>query len=225
VIYVLSHELQEQLRTIAGFADLLDHKLSAALDPESRGWIEELVGGCRRQAKRIDDLLIYCRAATQHDGRHISELFGPCSIEAALDDARSAMKRVLEDTGAMIYKADHPWPDVYAADSLIAQVFQNLLSNAVKYRRQTPVIIVSARTVGTQVLISVKDNGIGFAMEQAAKMFQLFSRIHTDRKYSGSGIGLAICRKIVEAHGGSIWAEGEPGVGATVHFTLPSLPA
>ncbi|HTY61146.1 MAG TPA: ATP-binding protein [Acidobacteriota bacterium] len=213
--YIASHDLQEPLRTITGFLQLLEQKMGGQLDEKSRQYIDYAVDGSKRMHQMITDLLAYSRVSMQP--------FSPKRIRLneTLAQALSLTRKSIEDSGASIVVQD--LPSVHADGSQMLQVFQNLIGNAIKFRSQHPLEIqVGARREQDSWLLYVKDNGIGLDPKQKDKIFQIFQRLHSRQKYPGSGIGLSICKKIVERHGGSIWVESIPDTGSTFYFTLPS---
>lgn len=215
--YIASHDLREPLVTMAGFASLLEKKCGDALDEKGKHWVEEIVNGTKHMERKIDDLLAFSRAS-----RVAPE--GSFALGAAVEEARRALVGAITKTNASIV-FDQQLPVVQGDRSLIAQVFQNLFSNSIKYRGpKEPVIRVSAKRCSEGWVVSVSDNGIGFDMRHAARIFGVFQRLYTVDQYPGTGIGLAITKKIVERHGGRIWPESEPDKGATFHFTLKATP-
>jgi len=172
------------------------------------------VEGANRMQRLITDLLAYSRV-----GRRGNE-FKEVSYEAALDHALSNLKAVVEQSGAVVTR--EPLPVVMGDESQLAQLFQNLIGNAVKFCKDGPPLIhVSSERRGNEWVFSVHDNGIGIAPEYCERIFLIFQRLHGRQEYPGTGIGLAICRKVVERHGGRIWVESAPGSGSTFYFTIP----
>lgn len=211
--YVASHDLQEPLRMITSFVQLLARRLYADLGPEESEWLTFVIEGAKRMKALIDDLLDFSRVDTQ--GKPFASV-----------DCASVVQRVLRDCHAVIQERQAAievelLPTVPGDNIQIGQVFQNLLSNALKFCPTTPQIRVFARREGAHWVFAVQDNGIGIAPEHAERIFALFQRLHANKEYPGTGIGLAICKKIVERHGGRIWVESELGKGATFFFTLP----
>jgi len=211
--YIASHDLQEPLRSISGFVQLLKQKYSDKLDETARRYIDISVAGTERMRDLITDLLEFSRVETKR------EPFKNVDINVVLDSVIFGMKSRIEDAGAIIIKDTLP---VVKGDEIqMAQVFQNLISNALKFRSAVkPEIHVGAKELGKETLFWVKDNGIGIEQQYFKKIFVIFQRLHTREEYSGTGIGLAICRKIVERHGGKIWVESETGKGSTFYFTI-----
>jgi signal transduction histidine kinase len=211
--YVASHDLQAPLATIASFAQLLEKRYQDRLDSQANKFIGNIVQGCTRMQTLIDDLLEYSRVGRSR------KPFQPIDCNQVLEQAIANLQGVIGDTQAVINYSELP---VVTGDiSQLIQLFQNLLGNAIKYRKATsPVVGVTVCKHENKWLFSVSDNGIGIAEQHQERIFQIFQRLHTQREYSGTGIGLAICQKIVERHGGSIWVESEPGQGSTFHFTI-----
>jgi signal transduction histidine kinase len=212
--YVASHDLQEPLRMVAGFLQLLEKKYGNQLDSDAHQFIEHAVDGAKRMQTLIDDLLSYSRVGTR--GRELAPIDAGAALQRALDNLRTS----IEETAAEI--AHGELPTVRADATQLAQLFQNLIGNALKFRSAAqPAIRVDACRKEHVWQFSVRDNGIGIAPESRDRVFLIFQRLHTRRQYPGTGIGLAICKKIVERHGGQIWVESQPGQGATFSFTLP----
>jgi len=164
----------------------------------------------------INDLLSYSRVATQ--GKELKRL----ELESVLDIVLKNLQLVVEDTGARI--SHESLPAVLADDVQMVQLFQNLINNAVKFHgKEAPTVKITARREGGRWLVSVRDNGIGIDPQHNERIFVIFQRLHSRGEYSGTGIGLAVCRRIVERHGGRIWVESEPGHGSNFLFTLPTL--
>jgi len=215
--YVASHDLQEPLRTIASYVQLLARRYDGKLGPEADEYIGFVVDGAKRMQRLIDDLLSYSRVQSR------AKEMKPTSSQLALARALANLQQAIGATGAVVtYDA---MPTVWGDGSQLARVFQNLIGNAIKFRgHRPPRIHVSARQDGDRWVFSVRDNGIGIPREFHEQIFEVFRRLHTQTEYPGSGIGLAICKKIVERHGGRIWVESTPGDGATFFFTLQAAP-
>ena len=212
--YVASHDLQEPLRMVSSFARLLENRYKGKLDQDADDFINFAVDGANRMQVLITDLLAYSRV-----GRWGNE-FKEVSSEAVLERALSNLKVVVEQRGAVVTR--DPLPVMMGDDSQLAQLFQNLIGNAVKFcEDRTPHIHVSSERRGNKWVFSVRDNGIGIAPEYFERIFLIFQRLHGKQEYPGTGIGLAICRKVAERHGGRIWVESEPGSGSTFYFTIP----
>jgi signal transduction histidine kinase len=212
---IVSHDLQEPLRMVTSYLQRLAQRSRRKLDAEAEECIDYAVDGAARMQTLIQDLLTYSR-----NGGH--------GLALATHDSDALLVRVLHDlqvaiveSGAEITRA--PLPVVQADAQQLGLVFQNLIGNALKFHGEVaPRIHVSAQREGQQWRFAVQDQGIGLDPRQAERIFQVFQRLHTQREYPGTGMGLAICKKIVEQHGGRIWVESEPGKGASFFFTLPA---
>ena len=212
---VASHDLQEPLRTVAGFVQLLRKEYGDRLDAKADSYIGYTVDGVKRMQALIHDLLVYARVGTR------SREPVPIDAGTALGQALDNLHESIQAAGAEITHGQ--LPTVRADLSQLAQLFQNLLGNALKFRSQAPPKIhVDACREGDYWRFSVRDNGIGIDAKFQEQIFEVFRRLHTRKQYTGTGIGLAICKKIVDRHGGRIWVESEPGQGATFHFTIPT---
>ena len=212
--YVASHDLQEPLRTVAGFVQLLAKRYTGQLDARADEFIAFAVDGVKRMHTLIQDLLAYSRVDTR------GESFQPTDCTAVLQQALASLASTIHESHARV--THDPLPTVRGAAAQLTRLLQNLIGNALKYcGERAPQVHISARPQGYVWLFAVQDNGIGFDPHHAERIFGVFQRLHTRADYPGTGIGLAICRKIVEQHGGRIWAEGRPGAGATFYFTLP----
>jgi signal transduction histidine kinase len=212
--YVASHDLQEPLRAVAGFLTLIVSKNKGRLDEETESWINHAVEGAQRMRTLINDLLSFARVESQ--GKPLVKT----DCNAALQRAQKNLSVLLKESD-LVLEAEK-LPVVTGDEGQLAQLFQNLLSNAVKFRSAAPprvVIGVSERQ--KEWLFTVQDNGIGFDEEHAKRIFVIFQRLHGRDEYKGTGIGLALCKKIVERHGGRIWAQSQPGKGSTFSFTIP----
>ena len=213
--YVASHDLQEPLRMVTTYVQLLAHRYHHQLDAEAQEFFGYAVDGAQRMQALIEDLLAYARL-----GLH-GKPFTPTDSDAVLQQTlRAFQSRIAESRAAVT--AD-PLPTVSADRTRLGRLWQNLLSNALKFHGPEPLRVhISARRQGNEWVFSVRDNGIGLDLRHAERIFQMFQRLHTRDEYPGTGMGLAICKKIVEQHGGRIWVESEPGNGATFFFTLPA---
>lgn len=211
--YVASHDLQEPLRMVTSFTQLLAKRYQGKLDADADEFVAYVLDGAARMRRLIDDLLAYARL-----GSRAAE-FVPADCEAVFADAMSNLGSAMQENGATV--THDPLPTVMADRNQLSRLFQNLLSNAIKFRAtDPPVVHVSARRDGNQWLFSVRDNGIGIDPAQFERVFLIFQRLHGKSEYSGMGVGLAICKKIVERHGGKIWIESQAGKGSTFYFTL-----
>ena len=211
--YVASHDLQEPLRMISSYTQLLGRRYGDRLDGDAQEFMAFIVDGAARMKQLIEDLLAYSRVGTR--GKDFQEVDSGASLTRALANLRTAQ----ESSGAVV--THDPMPRVTADGAQLAQVFQNLIGNAIKFRGEgTTKIHVGAETTDSVWVFTVKDNGIGLDAQYADRIFMMFQRLHNKAEYPGTGIGLAIVKKIVERHGGRIWVESEPGKGATFGFTI-----
>jgi len=216
--YVASHDLQEPLRMVVAYMELFHREYGASLDDRGERFLRYAVDGSRRMKALINDLLAYSRIE-----RHGTP-FEWCSSARILDGVLHDLELLVEETGARITRApDLPW--IRADASQIEHVFQNLVTNAIKFRGDGPPrISIGAVSADDAWEFFVEDDGIGFDESEAGRMFQMFQRLHERSRYEGSGIGLAFAKRIVERHGGRIWAESKPGEGSRFHFTIPIAP-
>ncbi len=211
--YVASHDLQEPLRTITSFTQLLASRYRGKLDEDADEFIGYIVSSSRRMTDLINGLLALVRL------RKTGQSTIPVAFEELLEEAKASLQAAIRESNAEIRHG--PLPALVVDKVQFSQVLQNLISNAIKYRRdERPVIGVEAKRDGSNWIFSVSDNGQGFDEQYAERIFALFQRLHS-RDVEGTGMGLSISRKIVERHGGRIWAESTPGVGSTFHFSLP----
>ncbi|MBO1330407.1 ATP-binding protein [Streptomyces sp. VRA16 Mangrove soil] len=216
--YVASHDLQEPLRKISSFTQLLQRRYGDKLDERADQYIGFAVDGANRMQVLINDLLMFSRVGRVHDQRSVT-------LEDCLDSAVDALSVAVEESGARIEHDE--LPTVYGDASQLGLLFQNLLSNAIKFRApgRPPRIRVSVREEGDMWRFTVRDNGIGIAPEFREKVFVIFQRLHTREAYPGTGIGLAMCKKTVEFHGGTIGVDSVDGEGTSISFTLPLQPS
>jgi PAS domain S-box-containing protein len=213
--YVASHDLQEPLRMVTVFMEMLDAQYGGRLDPEAERYITYAVEGAERLRRLVDGLLAYSRIGTRGASPE------PCACGGVVDEALRNLALRVEETRATIRVGD--LPTVWADATQLQQVFMNLLSNALKFHGdEAPAIDVRCRRDGQHWEFVVEDNGIGFDPGQENRIFQMFQRLHARQKYEGSGIGLAVAKRIVERHGGRMWAVSKPGKGASFHFVLPA---
>jgi PAS domain S-box-containing protein len=212
--YVASHDLREPLRMVTLFSQLLQKNYGGRLDPDADEFIGYIVEGAIRMDSLVNDLLEYSRVSSQ--GRP----FQPTDFKSVIQEVRTNLAVAIMESGAVLDVRSLPTID--ADRSQIVQLYQNLISNAIKFRRdQAPHITIAMEEDKQEWMFSVQDNGIGIEEEYTAKIFNIFQRLHSKDQYAGTGIGLAICRRIVERHGGKIWVESDPGQGSTFRFTIP----
>ena len=211
--YVASHDLQEPLRMVSSYTQLLERRYKDQLDQDARDFIFFAVDGANRMQHLINDLLDYSRVTTR------GKPFAKLDLSTVLGHAIANLQKKVQETGALIVNDDLPF--VYGDEVQLVRVFQNLLDNAMKFRgTDPPRINVSAKTLDEKIQISITDNGIGIDKIYSDRVFTIFQRLHTKVEYPGTGIGLAICKRTIERHGGKIWFESEPGKGTTFYFTL-----
>jgi len=212
--YVASHDLQEPLRMVSSYTQLLEKRYGDALDEKAKGFIAYAVDGARRMQNLINDLLAYSRVQTRGGA------FRKLDLNVALGQARANLAATIGEAQALVTHDE--LPVVTADEAQLVSVFQNLIGNAVKFRREeTPRVHVSATAHDGGVEIAVRDNGIGIRGDFEDRVFVIFQRLHGRSEYPGTGIGLALCKRIVERHGGRIWFESAEGEGTTFRFTLP----
>lgn len=213
--YIASHDLQEPLRTMGSFSQLLSRKYQGKLDAEADRMLEFIVSASAKMSTLVQDLLAYARITTEVD-RPVS-----VALDEDLEAALTNLSQLISESGGTV--THDPMPVVAVDRGQIIRLFQNLIGNALKYRRPgvSPQVHVGSQRRGSEWVISIRDNGIGFDPKYVAMIFAPFKRLHTSAEYPGSGVGLAICRRIVQAQGGRIWAESVPGEGSTFYFTLP----
>jgi PAS domain S-box-containing protein len=212
--YIASHDLQEPLRMVASYTQLLSRRYKGKLDADADEFIAFAVDGASRMQRLIQDLLAYSRVGTK--GKDLLDTSGEEALQQALINLRGA----IEEKGALV--THDPLPTVLADEVQLVQLFQNLVGNAIKYQRPgiPKVHISAARNGGNKWTFSVKDNGLGIDPQYFEKIFGMFQRLHKREEFAGTGIGLAICKKIVERHNSSISVESEPGQGSTFRFAL-----
>jgi PAS domain S-box-containing protein len=212
--YIASHDLQEPLRMVASYTQLLSRRYSGKLDKDADEFIAFAVDGAGRMQRLISDLLAYSRVASKGAELHA------VSAEHALQHALVNLRGAIEDSGAVV--TSELLPDVRGDEMLLAQLFQNLIGNAIKYQGEgIPRIAIGGRPSGAkQWLFWVRDTGIGIEPQYFERIFGVFQRLHKREAFAGTGIGLAICRKIMERHGGKVSVESTPGKGSTFSFAL-----
>jgi PAS domain S-box-containing protein len=213
--YVASHDLQEPLRMVVTYTDRLAEYLEGRLDDRSKEWANYVVVGATRMQSLIEGLLEFSRVRPEEAE------FTAVDCEVVLRRALANLQAAIQETGATI--THEPLPTLSADALQLLQLFQNLIGNALKFRATgVPVIHIGCARQGTDWHFTVADNGIGIAAADAERIFVLFQRLHSKDEYAGAGIGLALCKKIVDAHGGRMWVQSEPGTGATFHWLLPA---
>ena len=222
--YVASHDLQEPLRMVSSYTQLLARRYQGQLDADADDFIAYAVDGANRMQRLIQDLLAWSRVGTR------GQPLEPTGCNSVLDEARAILSPGIEESNALVTNDD--LPTVMADEAQLVQLFQNLIGNAIKFRgEEPPRVHISAQHLppspgedrgGGEWLFSVRDNGIGIDPQYQERIFVIFQRLHGREEYPGSGIGLAICKRIVERHGGRIWVESELGEGTTFYFTMPA---
>ena len=214
--YVASHDLQEPLRAITSYTQLLAQRYQGNLDDRADKYINYIVDGATRMQQLINDLLAYSRLGTR------GQEFEPADCKAAVQQSLCNLQIAIAEKKAVI--TCDAMPTVMADEFQLVQLFQNLIANSIKFCRQDiPLIHIAACRQESEWVFSVRDNGIGIDPEYADRIFIIFQRLHGRRQYSGTGIGLAMCKRIVERHGGRIWVESQEGKGATFYFTIPII--
>jgi two-component system sensor histidine kinase/response regulator len=212
--YVASHDMQEPLRMVASYLQLVAQRYQGKLDAEADEFIGFAVDGAKRMQTLINDLLAYSRLGTK------ARLFATTDCSALVDTTIADLRVAIEESDACVTRG--PLPVVMADTAQLAQLFQNLLANAIKFHGNVPPQVhIEADWANGGWCFAVRDNGIGIAPEYFERIFVLFQRLHGRREYPGTGIGLALCKKIVERHGGRIWVESTPSTGSVFRFTIP----
>jgi signal transduction histidine kinase/CHASE3 domain sensor protein len=215
--YVASHDLQEPLRMVGSYLELLNLRYGALLEGDGKEFIGYAIDGAARMKTLINDLLAFSRVSRQVPEK------SPVSMDDILQNAIKMLEVTIRENDAVI-DCTTPLPTVPGSKGQLTQLLQNLIGNGIKYRREdAPVIKISAQTVNGEWLFSVEDNGIGIPEEHRRKVFEIFKRLHSRDKYSGTGIGLAVCERIIQHHGGRIWAEQSDTGGSVFKFSLPTL--
>ncbi|MDB5963560.1 MAG: hypothetical protein JWQ72_60, partial [Polaromonas sp.] len=214
--FVASHDLKTPLRSINGFIQVLKRSHSANLDDKAKLLIQRTLDATIRLEQLTDDLLSYARLNSD------VKPMAPVSCGDAADDAVDLLDAVIRETGAVVTVG--VLPQVMGDRIQLVQLFMNLIGNGIKYcRANPPRVHVSASKEGVQWIFSVTDNGIGIDEQHHERIFEVFKRLHIQTEYSGTGIGLAICRRVVEGHGGTIWVASTPGAGSTFSFAIPHI--
>ncbi len=214
--YILSHDLKEPLRMVQSFLGLLKMRYEEQLDETANEFIDFAVDGAERMQAMIESLLVYSRVETR------GKPFQMTNLDNVFSGAVANLGLLIEESDALIM--NDPLPNVMADAAQITQVFQNLISNAIKFRKEaiSPEVKVSASKQRDGWIISVEDNGIGIDLAQQERIFNMFQRLHSRDDFPGMGAGLAICKRIVERHGGEIWVESNLGAGAKFCFRIPT---
>jgi light-regulated signal transduction histidine kinase (bacteriophytochrome) len=214
--HVASHDLQEPLRTVASYVGLLERRYADKLEGDANLYLRMIIGGARRMQSQVQDLLRYSRTDAQ------KLRYDTFNLGALLEEVKDDLAAAIQETNAEIRSG--VLPELRADRTKMVHVLENLITNALKFSKPgvRPVVEIQAVTDAYQSIITVSDNGIGFEPEFGERIFVIFQRLHSVGTYPGTGIGLAICRRIVEAHGGRIWATSEPGVGSKFSFTIPA---
>ncbi|MGB9978383.1 PAS domain S-box protein [Methanobacterium sp.] len=214
--YITSHDLQEPLRTIASYAQLIERRYKGKLDTDADEFIEYMVDGSRRMKNMIQGLLDYSRVGTK--GNEFKEFNAGTALNHALGNLETSISEINAEI------TSDELPVIFADESQIVRVFQNLIGNALKFRKEgvTPKIHISSNKKDKEYVFSVRDNGIGMDEQYCDQIFEVFKRLHAIGEYEGAGIGLAIVKRIIDRHGGKIWVESELGRGSTFYFTLPA---
>ena len=215
--YVASHDLQTPLRSIAGFVQLIQSEYAGRLDDRADDWMRRTVYATKVLQTSIRDLLAYSQVGSEE------RPFEQVPFREILDDVLLLLDAAIQDSKAQVTYAE--LPTLLCDRSQLVQLMQNLIGNALKYCIEAPRIHLSAENNGAEWVISARDNGIGIEPRHFERIFEIFKRLHNEQKYAGSGIGLAVCRRVVHRHGGRIWVESEPGQGSIFYFTIPERKA
>jgi PAS domain S-box-containing protein len=215
--YSVSHDLQSPLRTVASYCQLLQKRYAGQFDPEADEFLTGAIEGARRMRRLLDDLLSYSRVATR------AHQFLPADANTVLKEALFNLQVTIDENQAEVTHEE--LPSVVCDATQLMQLFQNLIGNAIRYRSEAPPRIqVRCDEQPDHWTFHVRDNGVGIEPRHQARIFQIFQRLYAEHEIPGSGIGLAICKRIVERHGGKIWVESQAGEGSTFSFTLPKTP-
>ena len=213
--YIASHDLQEPLRMVSGFTGLLQRRYAGKLDADADEFIGFVIGGVNRMQALINDLLSYSRVGREDVAAK------PVDMQVVVDQALANLQATIEERSALVSRG--PLPTVMTNHGMLVRVFQNLIGNALKFcKADRPIVRIAAEQHGAEWVFSVADNGVGIDPQYRDRIFLIFQRLHQQSEYPGTGIGLAVVKRIVERNGGRIWLESEPGKGTTFFFTLPA---
>jgi PAS domain S-box-containing protein len=214
--YIASHDLQEPLRMVASYLELLEKRYGDELDDDAHDFIAFAVDGAMRMKTLISDLLAYSRLESRQGE------FEQFNLGIELNNVRDNLRLTIEETGALITTDE--LPTITADKAQVSQLFQNLVSNALKFKSpdRPPEIHIGAECINGEWRFSLSDNGIGIESDYLDRIFVIFQRLHTKAEYPGTGIGLAICKRVIDHHGGRIWVDSQPGKGTTFYFTIPA---
>ncbi len=210
--YIASHDLQEPLRMVSSFTQLLSQRYKDKLDQDAQEFIQFAVDGARRMQVLINDLLEFSRIETR------GKKFSAVDMHSVLGHTIKNLSIIIKEKNALVITDE--LPTVIADEGQMIQLFQNLIGNSLKFCNSLPMIHISAKEEKDHYLFKVNDNGIGIESQYFNKIFQIFQRLQPKEVYGGTGIGLAICKRIVERHGGKIWVESKPGEGSNFYFTI-----
>ena len=211
---IASHDLQEPLRSVGNFAGLLKGRYGDQLNEEAKDWLDRIVNAAQRMSQLVRDLLAYSRVESR------AEPFQSVDCNAVVDEVVRGLSAAIEESDATVTRGD--LPTLFADRTQLGQLLQNLIANAIKFRgNEPPFIHIGVEEQNGHWRFSVRDNGIGIAPRFQQQIFEVFRRLHRGEKFAGTGIGLAICRRVVHRHGGDIGVVSQPGEGSTFFFTIP----
>ena len=215
--YAVSHDLQEPLQLVSRHARLMWERYGERLEEDGQRFLRHMLSNSERMQQMVDGVLEYFRAGKQPRPAELVD------FSRVVDEAVANLGAVVDECAARVQH--NVLPRVVANRSKMVQLFQNLIGNAIKFRgEETPRVVITAKERDADWLFAVKDNGIGVEPEDHGRLFGMFQRLHTSEEYPGTGIGLAMCKRIVERHGGRIWVSSTPGNGTTFYFTIPKSP-
>ena len=210
---VASHDLQEPLRMVSSFTQLLELQYGDKLDDRAREYIQFAVDGAHRMYNLLNGLLSYSRIQRKEN------MYTKVDLNHVLENVKKNLAIQITERNALI--KSEKLPVIHADENQINQLLQNIISNSIKFSNDPPKIYVSSKTESDKYIVSVRDEGIGIEAQYYGKIFQIFQQLHAKNEYEGTGIGLSICKSIIERHEGKIWVESEPGKGSTFFFSLP----